>query len=45
MKLSQLSLPKDKVYQTMLELSAWKAHSYDPYICTIRVSKIWESTK
>jgi hypothetical protein len=40
-KLAQLQLPKDKVYATLAELSAWKAHSYDPYVCVIRISKIW----
>lgn len=42
-KLSQLQLPKDKVYLTLVELSAWKAHGYDPYVCVIRISKIWET--
>ena len=41
-KLSQLQLPKDKVYDTLAELSAWRAHGYDPFVCAIRISKIWE---
>lgn len=42
-RLSQLQLPKDRVYATLSELSAWRAHSYDPFICVLRVSKIWEA--
>jgi hypothetical protein len=42
-KLSQLQLPKNKVYATLAELSAWRAHSYDPFVCAIRISKIWET--
>lgn len=41
-RLSQLRLPKGKVYDTLAELSAWRAHGYDPFVCAIRVSKIWE---
>lgn len=42
-KLSALQLPKDKVYNTLAALSAWRAHSYDPYVCVLRISKIWET--
>lgn len=41
-KLSALQLPKDKVYDTLVELSAWRHNQYDPYIAVIRISKIWE---
>jgi hypothetical protein len=41
-KLAALQLPKDKVYDTLAVLSAWRAHGYDPYVCAIRISKIWE---
>ncbi len=43
-KLSQLQLPKDKVYATLAELSRWRTHDdYDPFVCVIRISKIWET--
>lgn len=42
-KLSALQLPKDKVYDTLAVLSVWRTHSYDPYVCVIRISKIWET--
>jgi hypothetical protein len=41
-KLSALQLPKEKVYDTLVELSAWRHSQYDPYIAVIRISKIWE---
>lgn len=43
-KLSKLRLPQDKVYQTLTELSKWRTHFYDPYVCVIRISKIWETS-
>lgn len=42
-KLATLQLPKDKVYDTLSVLSAWRTHGYDPYVCVIRISKIWET--
>lgn len=42
-KLSMLQLSKDKVYETLAVLSAWRARGYDPYVCVIRISKIWET--
>jgi len=42
-KLSALRLPRDEVYSTLVELSAWRAHGYDPYVCAIKISKIWET--
>jgi hypothetical protein len=42
-KLATLRLPKDKAYDTLAVLSAWRAHSYDPYIAILHVSKIWET--
>jgi len=42
-RLSLLQLPKDKVYNTLLVLSAWRERSYDPYICILKIAKIWET--
>lgn len=42
-RLARLQLPKDKVYATLTELSAWRNQKYDPYVCVIRISKIWET--
>jgi hypothetical protein len=42
-KLQSLLLPKDKVYKTLVELSSWKKHKYDPYLCVIKIAKIWEA--
>ena len=44
-KLSQIQLPKDKVYDTLVELSAWRKPNsgIDPFVCAIKVSKIWET--
>jgi len=42
-KLSQLQLPKEKVYSTIAELSAWRAQGYDPFVAAIRISKVWET--
>lgn len=42
-KLSLLQLPKAKVYNTLVELSAWKKLGYDPFVCALKVAKIWES--
>jgi hypothetical protein len=42
-KLSQLQLPKDKVFNTLVELSIWRERSYDPYVCALKIAKIWET--
>jgi hypothetical protein len=42
-KLGLLQLPKDKVYNTLVELSAWKERKYDPYVCALKIAKIWET--
>jgi len=42
-KLSELQLPKEKVYATLAELSAWRAQGYDPFLTAIRISKVWET--
>ena len=42
-KLSQLQLPRVLVYETLAELSAWRGQGYDPFVCAIRISKIWET--
>jgi hypothetical protein len=43
-KLAALQLPKDKVYDTLVVLSAWRKpnSNIDPYITVLRISKIWE---
>lgn len=41
-KLSLLQLPKDKVFNSLVEISAWREHAYDPFICAIRIAKLWE---
>lgn len=43
-KLSQLQLSKDKVYDTLVVLSAWRKPNsgIDPYTAVLRISKIWE---
>jgi hypothetical protein len=41
-KLSALQLPKDKVFNSLLELSAWRERHYDPYVCALKLAKIWQ---
>jgi hypothetical protein len=41
-KLSALQLPKDKVFNSLLELSAWRERHYDPYVCALKITKIWQ---
>jgi hypothetical protein len=41
--LSRLQLPKDKVFNTLVVLSHWRKFKYDPYICIMKVAKIWET--
>ena len=40
--LSSLVLPKQRVYDTLAALSAWRSKGGDPYSCALRVAKIWE---
>jgi hypothetical protein len=47
-KASTLQLPKDKVYQTLVELSLFKGAKgtekrVDPWVCVLKIAKIWES--
>lgn len=42
-KLALLQLPKDKVFNSLIELSAWKERKYDPFVCALKLAKIWES--
>jgi hypothetical protein len=43
-KLAALQLPKDKVYDTLVVLSAWRKPNsgIDPFVTILRISKIWE---
>ena len=46
-KSCQLQLPKDRVYQTLVELSQFKAakeadRHVDPWLTVIKIAKIWE---
>jgi len=41
-KLSLLKLHKDKVFNSLIELSAWRERQYDPYICALKIAKIWQ---
>ena len=41
-KLALLNLPKDRVFNSVVELSRWRERGYDPYVCIIKISKIWE---
>jgi hypothetical protein len=41
--LARLQLPKDKVFNTLVVLSHWRRNKYDPYICIMKVAKIWET--
>lgn len=38
-----LQLPKDKVFNSLVELSIWRERTYDPFICILKISKIWET--
>ena len=40
--LKGLTLDPRKVYDTVSEISAWKARKYDPYECAFRVATIWQ---
>ncbi len=42
-KLSALQLPKDRVFGTLVELSVWRGKEYDPYVCVLKIAKIWEA--
>ena len=44
-RLSGLQLPREKVYNTIAVLSAWRGGDHDPFVCAIRISKIWEAKK
>lgn len=40
--LASLILPKDRVFSSIAVLSAWREHKGDPYICALKIAKIWE---
>ena len=42
-KLKTLRLPIQQVFDSIAELSRWRMHKSDPYICALKVAKIWET--
>jgi hypothetical protein len=40
--LSSLVLPKNRVFDSISVLSAWREHKTDPYVCALRIAKVWE---
>src|SRR5208337_1031463 len=40
--LSSLVLPKSRVFESISALSAWREHKADPYVCALKIAKIWE---
>lgn len=40
-KLALLSLPNDRVFNSITELSRWRERGYDPYACALRISRLW----
>jgi hypothetical protein len=40
--LSSLVLPKVRVFDSVSVLSAWREQHTDPYVCALRIAKIWE---
>jgi hypothetical protein len=41
-KLKSLRLPTVCVIDSIVELSKWRLHKSDPFICALKVAKIWE---
>lgn len=41
-KLKNLRLPIGCVIDSIIELSRWRLHKSDPYICALKVAKVWE---
>ena len=41
--LKSLRLPKQCVIDSIIELSKWKLHRGDPFVCALKLTKIWES--
>lgn len=48
-KFQTLQLPKDKVYQSLVELSTYKQakqhQEVDPWVCALKIAKVWESKR
>jgi len=42
-RLKNMSLDLNRVYESIFELSKWRQKRYDPYICALKISKIWEA--
>jgi hypothetical protein len=42
-RLKALNLNLDRVYESILELSKWKAKHYNPYFCALKIATIWKS--
>jgi hypothetical protein len=40
--LSSLILPKVQVFDSIAVLSGWREHKTDPYVCALKLAKIWE---
>jgi len=41
--LKSLKLPKQCVIDSIVELSKWRLHRGDPFVCALKLTKIWES--
>jgi len=41
--LKKLRLPIGCVFDSIVELSRWRMHKGDPYICALKLAKIWET--
>lgn len=42
-RLKLLKLDYDKTYDSLLELSRWRKDKYEPYICALKIARIWKS--
>lgn len=42
-KLKNLKLPVGCVINSIVELSRWRLHKSNPYICALKIAKIWET--
>ncbi len=41
-RLKSMSLNMDRVYSSLIELSKWRQHKDDPYLCALKISMIWK---
>jgi len=41
-KLKALALDLDRVYNSISELSKWRQLKYDPYLCALKIARIWK---